>query len=82
MKEDHVPFFNKGRGQGMMVSEYVTPEGNLKLPSDTLQDLWLQEPDGDAFRDCTQIRHFSKDGYWDKEGIICQLKDLVIPLFK
>ena len=82
VKENQVPFFNKGCGQGIMVSEYVTQEGNLKLPSDKLQNLCPREPDGDAFRECTQIRDFSKDAYWDKEDVICQLKDLVIPLFE
>jgi hypothetical protein len=66
----------------MMVSEYVTPEGNRKLPSDKLQHLGPWESDGDAFQECTQIRDFSKDCSWDKEDIICQLEDLVIPLFE
>ncbi|KAI5849700.1 hypothetical protein BZA05DRAFT_401211 [Tricharina praecox] len=61
--DDHIPFFNKGRGYGMMVSEHLTP-------------------DGDTFRECTQIRDFGKEGYWTCDDMIAQLKDLTILSFE
>jgi hypothetical protein len=71
--EDHVPFFNKGRGQGMMTSEFVTPgDGNLKMPPelpDDSDELPL-EPDGDRFRECTQLLDFGKDGYWTCDRVL------------
>jgi hypothetical protein len=83
--EEHIPFFNKGRGQGMMASEFVTPgDGNLKLPEDLPDDseeLPL-EPDGDRFRECTQIMEFGKDNYWTCERMLEQLENLTIPLFE
>jgi len=80
--EDHIPFFNKGRGHGIMVSEYLTPEGDLKLPHDTPEDQLPLEPDGDKFQECTQLRNFGKDGYWTCDNMIAQMEDLTIPLFE
>jgi len=53
-----MPSFNKGRGQGMMVSEFLTPAGNLWLSEDIPEEDWPREPDGDPSRECTQVRDF------------------------
>jgi hypothetical protein len=83
VKEDYAPFYDKGRGTGIMTSEYLTPGGNLKLPPDYPDDDWPLEPDGDRFNECTQFFEFGKDsGWWDGENVVTQLKDLTIPLFE
>ena len=35
VKEVSVPFFDKRRGASIIVSEFMTPGGNLQLPADT-----------------------------------------------
>jgi hypothetical protein len=65
-----------------MVSEYLTPGGNLKLSPDHLEDDWPREPDGDPFNECTQLFEFGEGGYWNGENVVAQLQDLTIPLFE
>jgi hypothetical protein len=77
-----MPFYHKGRGTGMMVSEYLTPGGNLQLPPDYPEDDLPLEPDGDPYRECTAGLVFG-DGVWSTgETVADQLRDLTIPLFE
>ena len=55
IEDDHIPFFDKGRGNSIMVSEYMTPSGNLQLPKSTPLNQQPCEPDGDRFRECTHF---------------------------
>jgi hypothetical protein len=82
VKEDYLPFYDKGRGTGIMASEYLTPGGNLKLPPNHPEDDWPSEPDGDSFNECTQLFEFGDGQWWDGENVVAQLKDLTIPLFE
>ena len=50
-KEYSTPLFYKGRSASIMVSEYMTPGGNLQLPADTPLHEQPCEPDGDPFRE-------------------------------
>ena len=61
-KGDSIPFFDKGRGALIVVSEFMTPGGNLQLPSDTPLHEQRCEPDGDPFRECTQIFEPMQEG--------------------
>ena len=45
-----------------MVSEYMTPGGNLQLPVDTPLHEQPCEPDGNPFRECTQISEPTQEG--------------------
>lgn len=51
-----------------MVSEYPTPVGNLKLPVGAT-DLPL-DPDGDQFRECTEIVESTDGRYWKSEDVV------------
>jgi hypothetical protein len=83
VKADHLPFYDKGRGTGIMASEYLTPGGNLQLPRDYPEDDYPREPDGDPFRECTQLFSFGEGlGWWNGENVVAQLKNLTIPLFE
>ena len=83
VKEDSVPFFDKGRGASIMVSEFMTPGGNLQLPADTPLHEQPCEPDGDPFRECTQIFEPMQEGeYWSSAHMEYQLQYLAIPLFE
>ena len=62
VKEDSIPFFDKGRGASIMVSEFLTPGRNLQLPADTPLHEQPREPDGDPFRECTQIFEPTQEG--------------------
>jgi hypothetical protein len=81
VQKDSLPFFDKGRGKCIMVSEYLTPGGNLQLPVDAT-DLPL-DSDGDQFRECTEIVECT-DGrsYWKSEDVVNQLRNLALPLFE
>jgi hypothetical protein len=48
VRNDHMTFYEKGRGTGMMVSEYLTPGGNLQLPPDYPVADYPLEPDGEC----------------------------------
>ena len=66
-----------------MVSEYMTPGGNLQLPSSTPLAQQPMEPDGDRFRECTQIYEPKQEGeWWSNAHMEYQLKHLAIPLFE
>ena len=61
----------------------LTRGGNLQFPADT--PLYEQpcEPDGDPFRECTQIFEPAQEGeYWSNAHMECQLQHLAIPLLK
>jgi hypothetical protein len=83
VREGGIPFFDKGRGASIMVSEYLTPVGNLQLPVSTPEEQQPMEPDGDRFRECTQIYEPKQEGeWWSNAHMEYQLKYLAIPLFE
>jgi hypothetical protein len=57
-----MPFYDKGRVTGIMVSEYLTPGGNLQLPPDNPEDDHRLESNGDPYRECTASPVF-RDGF-------------------
>ena len=66
-----------------MVSEYMTPGGNLQLPADIPLCEQPCEPDGDPFMECTQIFEPTQEGeYWSSSHMEHQLQCLAIPLFE
>jgi hypothetical protein len=81
VRNAHMPFYNKGRGTEMMVSEYRTPGGNLQPPDYRVADYPLQ-PDRDAYHECTAIIMFGDGFWWTRECVADQLRDLAIPLFE
>jgi hypothetical protein len=82
VRNAHMPFYHKGRGTGMMVSEYVTPRGNLQLPPDYPEDHLPLEPEGDPYRGCTASLVFGDGFWWTGETVADQLRDVTIPLFE
>jgi hypothetical protein len=83
VKGDNIAFFDKGRGVSIMVSEYMTPGGNLQMAPNTPADQQPREPDGDRFRECTQIFEPKQEGeWWSGAHMEYQLQHLTIPLFE
>ena len=63
VKDGSIPFFDKGRGPSIMISEYLTPGGNLRLAANTPLRKQPCEPDGDRFTECTELFE-PKEGEW------------------
>ena len=64
-----------------MVSEYMTPGGNLQLPADTPLCEQPCEPDGDPLG--SALRSSTQEGVcWSSSHMEYQLQYLAIPLFE
>ena len=68
VKEDSIPFFDKRRSASIMMSEFITPGGNLQIPPDMPHHEPPREPDRDPFRECTQIVGQTQEG---GIGLVC-----------
>ena len=65
-----------------MVSEYLTPGGNLRLPANTPLHKQPCEPDGDRFTECTELFEPKEGEWWSSTHMVWQLENLAIPLFE
>ena len=79
VKDDNVPFFDKGRG---CQSRYQNVS-YLRLPVDTPLHEQPREPDGDALTECTKLFEPKEEGEWcSSTHMAWQLHNLAIPLFE
>jgi hypothetical protein len=76
---DHNPLRKKSRGAALMVSEFLTPTGRLKLPPDCTQEEMdrLRILDSTA----TEILQCGGDKWWNQEYLIEQIITKAIPIF-
>ena len=67
----------KGKGSGIMVSDFITEEGNLQLTEEVIR---AQAKHGDKFwREARELLEYgeSKDGYWTSERFLKQMDEAV-----
>ena len=81
------PLRPKGRGKGIMVSEFLTPVGRLRIP-DTVSDAellhdsnWPLDTNQKPRRYCTELLEYGKDNYWDGDKMTDQTINLAIRIF-
>jgi hypothetical protein len=80
IKEDENPLRSKGRGRGIMVSDFLLPCSRLstaKLSPERRSELNLP-------LNATKFFEFGSmgDGYWGAEDVISHTRDIAIPMFE
>ncbi|KAA8895915.1 hypothetical protein FN846DRAFT_995097 [Sphaerosporella brunnea] len=78
---DHNPLRKKSRGAALMVSEFLTPRGRLRVPSECTQeemDRLRILSDGPT---ATETLQCGGQNWWDQEYLIQQLEMKAIPIF-
>ena len=77
MKKGEQLLRQNGKGRGIMVSGFLTPEGRLKVP-DSIPDcelkrnlMWVLRPDGEGpVRGSMWLHEYGKDNYWNGEKMV------------
>ena len=79
LQDEENPLRPKGNGKGIMVSEFLTPRGRLKIPEsvsdDQLEALRLR-------RFATEIFEYGAEKYWNSEMLAEQTLEVAVPLFE
>lgn len=70
IKDDEYPIRKKSRGQGLHISEFITPWGRLSGGPEVTDDMLLQL--GLNKREATEIIQCGGDIWWDQDHIIQQ----------
>lgn len=87
MEKGKTPLRPKGRGKGIMVSEFLTPGGRLHVPDsisdvELLQDSgWPLDENGKPRRYCTEFLEYGKDNYWDGDKMTDQTINIATRIF-
>ena len=82
-----LPLRPKGKGKGIMVSEFLTPIGRLRVPDSVpnhqlLQDKdWPLDENQNPRRYCTELLEYDKDNYWDGDKMTDQTVNLATRIF-
>lgn len=71
MKKEEHPLRPKGRGKGIMVSDFLTPYGRLASRGLDCDRVFA-----------TEYLEYGKDNYWTGDAMISQLVNKAIPLFE
>lgn len=71
MKEGQQPLRPKGRGKGIMVSDFLIPYGRLVSRGQDCDPTFA-----------TEYLEYGKDNYWTGESMISQLVNKAIPIFE
>ena len=81
------PLRQKSKGQGIMVSEFLTPIGRLRVPDKPFEQFTFEEQNLMTAYNlkpgqyATIILEYGKDNYWDGDKMIEQITKLAIPIF-
>ena len=81
------PLQPKGKEKGIMVSEFLTPIGRLRVPDSVpnhklLQDKdWPLDKNQNPRRYCTELLEYGKDNYWDRDKMKDQTVNLATRIF-
>lgn len=71
IKDGNQPLRPKGKGRGIMVSDFLTPDGRLAISC----------PDGSSSF-ATEYLEYGRDNYWTGDLMISQLINKAIPIFE
>ncbi|KAF8458748.1 hypothetical protein BDZ91DRAFT_800171 [Kalaharituber pfeilii] len=75
IKDNAQPLRKKGRGKGIMVSEFLTPRGRLAVPPNI-------SAEGLPRRQATEFLEYGQDNYWTGEKMVQHVVDVAIPIFE
>jgi hypothetical protein len=70
-----MPLRPKGKGRGIMVSDFLYPRGRLSA-TESSPDSWLEEHN--LRRYAGELFEYSKDNYWTAEKMVHQVNSLVL----
>lgn len=79
LEEHGDPLRPKGKGKGIMVSDFLTPNGRLTAPPQITDDTLAAQK---LPRQATIMLEYGKDSYWTGEKMCEQTLDIAIPLFE
>ena len=74
------PLRNKGRGKGLMVSDFLTPGGRLCVP-ETMSDADIEDKNIPR-RYATEYFVFGKDHYWLGANMVDHAVKVAVPIFE
>ncbi|RPB01334.1 hypothetical protein L873DRAFT_1891334 [Choiromyces venosus 120613-1] len=75
IKDDNIPLKKKSRGKGIMVSDFQTPGGQLRVPEDGGPKRL------DPYLASCSIE-YGGDTWWDSDQLVDQVMKLAIPIFE
>lgn len=81
------PLRPKGKAKGIMVSEFLTPIGRLRVPDSMpnhqlLQDKgWPLDENQNSGCYCTELLEYGRDNYWDRDKMTDQTVNLATRIF-
>lgn len=81
------PLRPKGKGKGIMVSEFLIPVGRLHVPDSVPDTELLRDPNWPLDehqkprRYCTELLEYGKDNYWDGDKMTDQTVNLATRIF-
>jgi len=81
MENGKQPLRPKGRGKGIMVSDFLTAGGRLHVPF-TISDLELQNDHDLPHRYATEYLEYGKDNYWTAEKMVNHAIQVALPNFR
>lgn len=82
------PLRPKGRDKGIMVSDFLTPSGRLRIPSGVTDDKMCEVRLNPSQRTVQRMIEYGKKGtgtetkYWTCDDLVSQLEELVLPAVK
>ncbi|RPA92227.1 hypothetical protein L873DRAFT_1847855 [Choiromyces venosus 120613-1] len=88
IKDDHIPLKKKSRGKGIMVSDFLTPRGQLRVPEGEHlnPDPEYGTQDGGPKRLDPHLAscsiEYGGDTWWDGDQLVDQVMKLAIPIFE
>lgn len=80
VEDNKQPLRPKGRGKGIMVSDFLTAGGQLQVPP-TISDELL-ESEGLPRRFASEYLEYSKDNYWTGEKMVIHTIKVALPIFR
>ena len=91
MKKEQPPLRQKGQGEEIMVSGFLTPGGRLQVPEHITDDMlcnselypqWPRMEDGRPQRGAMVYLEYGKDNYWTGEKMIDHAIAVALPIFR
>ena len=79
LKDKEDPLHPKGNGKGIMISDFLTPNGRLQAPSQITEDILMAH---NVPREATTFFEYGKNSYWTGERMAAQTMDVAVPLFE
>ena len=80
VEENKQPLRPKGRGKGIMVSDFLTAGGRLQVPMTIPDEHFEQEQIPQRF--ASEYLEYGKDNYWTGEKMVSQTIKVALPIFR